>query len=322
MEASATLSTLLTRSWNVMRRTRSALLVGILAISFLSVLMQVVVGERVGAETARQVQTLLGERKYQQLLSEMRLDGATLLQWQEFSRKVSSEVQDQFTNLSREQRQEFVTKAIRDGLGNLFPILIIFIPLFILLLSWSRTFFLHLSLSPQMNVQSAVARTTQTFLPVLLLGACAFIASLIWVPVVMFLLIAFTPYAIILFFLALIPPCYLGPRFAMAPVLYLRREAGIIGSLEQSFHRSRGHYWKIVGNMLAAAVVSGVVLWLLLTLTDILAAVAGISVFLLVLYWARQACSFTTAAYITVFLGQLSLSLLESPQKMMMRKVQ
>ena len=63
-----------------------------------------------------------------------------------------------------------------------------------------------------------------------------------------------------LFIFSLAAPVALGPRFFPAPVLYLR-EGGIIRSAVGSFRRSKGSWGKIVGNMLLASALVGIILW-------------------------------------------------------------
>ncbi len=315
------LSELLAQAWTLMVRARRQLLWGIVAISFLSVLMQVVVGDRVGTEAATQVRKLLGEQRYQQLVSEMRLQGAgDAAQLQNFSGQVATVVQEKFASLSSAEQRAFLSSAIQESLIDLLPVLSIFLPLFLLLTVWSRTFFLHLGLHPEWDFSTAIGRSTQKFLPLLVVFALLFLCSLAWLPGVTFFLIPYSPFAVLLFLISFVPPAILVPRFALAPVICLTG-GGVVRSVGQSFRRSKGRYWKIVGNVLAALLLSTIALWFLLTVSDIVGAVLNFSYVLLFLYWLRQALSFGSAAYRTVFLARLSDSLLQGPQKMMARKV-
>ena len=44
----------------------------------------------------------------------------------------------------------------------------------------------------------------------------------------------------------------IGPRLLLAPVIYLRQKTGIMESVRLSYAKSRGYWWKIVGNALLA----------------------------------------------------------------------
>ena len=140
------------------------------------------------------------------------------------------------------------------------------------------------------------------------------VAGLAWLPVLCFLLIQYSPYAAFLFFLSFLAPVILLPRFALAPAYYMR-EGGILKSLENSFQRTKGVWWKVVGNLFTALLLSILVLWFALTVIDIAAAVLAAAGVLLVLYWLRQVFSFAASGYRCIFLMRLAEAVHKVPRK-------
>ncbi|MFA6039428.1 MAG: hypothetical protein WCV62_05410 [Candidatus Peribacteraceae bacterium] len=312
----SSLTTLLTASWSAMRANFRTILLCLAAVAVLSVLMQVVVGERVGTAAATQVRRLVGEARYQELATELQLqEGATTARWQEFSRRVGDEVRLKFEALDREERQEFLMTALQEGLRELLPVLLIFGPLFLLLIAWSRAFFLRLAVAPA-PFPVAIGRATQTFLPLTAVYIVMLVAGLAWLPPLCFLLISYSPYFAFLFVLSFLGPVILLPRLALAPAYYVK-EGGIVKSLENSFHRTKGVWWKVVGSLAAASLLSFLVLWFALTVIDIVAAVIAVSGVLLVLYWLRQVFSFAAAGYRTIFLLRLAEAVQKNPRRPM-----
>lgn len=155
----------------------------------------------------------------------------------------------------------------------------------------SSVYYLVLATDKLCSTAAAMKRSLQVLVPLIGLGIWISIRSFIWVPFVGFIV------AIVLM-----------PRFLPAPVLLLQGEKGIMNIVSQSYVRTRGYWWKIMGNILAAMLCS---LIAFIAFNVSLRTLAGGSVVALSL--GSAVISQLVTAYITFFVAALSNTVLGHP---------
>lgn len=103
-------------------------------------------------------------------------------------------------------------------------------------------------------------RTPRLFFPAFGLFIWMLIRTYVWVPLVLLPLTIVFPSPVLLFGLviaAVILGVVFGPRFALAPVFLVQQGGGVRASAQKSFEASAGFWWKIVGNLIVASILIG-----------------------------------------------------------------
>ena len=154
-----------------------------------------------------------------------------------------------------------------------------------------KTYFLVVAVEETEDPADAFIRACRVVFPLIGIHIWMFLRSFVWIPLV-------GP------FIGLV----IGPRLMLAPVVYLREGTGIVESVRISNERSRGYWWKIVGNGFLAGIAIGIVMfvaWIVLSI--VLSMVPPVSAFAFVV--VPQ----IALAFGTVFYAHLSGEILSHP---------
>jgi hypothetical protein len=161
----------------------------------------------------------------------------------------------------------------------------------IIIAIFSHAYFLLLAVSPTQDFMAVLRRTPGYFFPLLGLWIWIFLRSFIWIP-----------------FLGIIPAIILGPRFIGSSLILVKEKRGIRESVSQSYARTKGYWGKIVGNMFVAGIcvaLAGIVLGIVTGMVGFVIPFGGI--------WLQAIVKETFAAFMTVFMIQLVMTLLSNP---------
>jgi hypothetical protein len=142
------------------------------------------------------------------------------------------------------------------------------------------------------DVNGTLARVKSAFFSLFLVNLWTMLRSFIWIPI-----------------LGLIPAIILGPRFVAAPLIHLTEGKGVTASVSDSYRRTRGHWAKIVGNVIVAALVAFVVTIVVDMVLGLLLMASPPAMLI-----AKQIVSQAVAAYMAVFTVRLSHTILQHPR--------
>lgn len=164
------------------------------------------------------------------------------------------------------------------------------------------------------DVSSTLKRATTVMFPLIGVSIWSTIRSFVWVPVLVIIALPFlgAP-GLMLIPVAIAAAFVLGllfyPRFIAAPLIFLAERKGITGSVDDSFRRTRGYWGKIVGNMLVAMIVFGILSFVVnMVLALALSSVPAVLAIL------TQIVSQLVMAVSTVFSVRLSHTILQHPR--------
>lgn len=104
-----------------------------------------------------------------------------------------------------------------------------------LLTAVGGVYYLVVAVENPRSLGTAIQRSAKVLFPLIGLGVWISIRSFIWIPLV-----------------GLLIALLIMPRFVPAPVLLLREEKGFLHAARESYTRTKGHWWKIMGNIFAA----------------------------------------------------------------------
>ena len=164
------------------------------------------------------------------------------------------------------------------------------------------------------DVRTTLNRAAREMFPLVGVSIWSFIRSFVWIPVLALVLVPFLGAgALALMPLAIGAAVVLAivfyPRFIAAPLIFLAERKGVVGSVNDSYLRTRGYWAKIVGNMIVAMIALGIASFVV---TMLLAAVlSSVPVVLAVL---SQIVSQLVMALSTVFSVRLSHTVLQHPR--------
>lgn len=315
MPKSLSLGALLSLSFQTVRRTWRTLLVGMVAVSILMVLMQTVLGRSLSGAADPVVRQLLGEERYRQVMAEIQVERGSPGTLNDLAAKVGDEVATKIAALPAGEEKAALQAVVGKAVRDLLPVVLLFVPLLFIVSLWARAFFLTVPLLPEAGQASeAVSRATRTFLPLFCVSVVTLFLSGLWLPFLVLLLMLMWPALWPLFALSLVVPVVLGPRFYPAPVLYLR-EGGILRSTIGSFRRTKGFWGKMVGNMILASVLVGIILWVVGSIVASLETAFPSSQLSLLFAWIGQMVQLAGTAYIIAFQVYLSLTVLGNPRQ-------
>ncbi len=277
---------------------------GIAAVALVCVLLQIVMEQRIGAEVSIQLQRLLGDQRYQQIMTELQTqtgqsDPQTVIQ------TVADEAAKKIDSLSPADQSAFLTTLVRESLPILSVVAFLLL-LYFLISIWIRGYFFQIALIPGADFRELVARTTGSYFRFLGAIFATFFASCIWLPILLLPALA-TPF-FPLFFLSVLLPFFLVPRLSLSPFLVLKGEK-IRRSIGESFRRSRGSYWKIVITLFLSALCAGVVAVFLTLILSALMSLSPPSI-LFFFAWMREIIALLSVAFVTMTLALLSQEIL------------
>lgn len=177
--------------------------------------------------------------------------------------------------------------------AKMIPAFVLFTLVSALLSIIANAYYLALVADGGQSIGPAFARVPRLILPLLCVWVLILLLSFLWIP-----------------FLGILLAIIIGPRLALAPVILVQEKAKIIESIKLSYHRTRGYWCKVVGNMLVVvlllmvvSVIMGVLLSLLSTASPYLVTVL------------MQFVGYLTLAYATVFTVQLEGTITKNPKK-------
>lgn len=287
-----------------MRTQWRSLLAGALAIAFLSMLMQLVIGQRLQPIIEQNIAGLIGEQRLHELQTQAQAGAID-------ASKIGDEVSQAFNALTPEKQDAALSAAV-SSLAPAVPVILGFGSLILLLSLWARSFFLATA-SQAAAFGTLVSRATRTLIPLIVIGILIAVYSGVWLP---FLCLLFLPQSSV--FLILVPlsfavPIVFLPRFVAAPLLLLRGSS-VLQSVHGSWRASAGYWGKIVGNVLVATAFASVMSWALTMVLDVLAGLVPWSGILPAVLWASWVITLGAVGYRTMFLVDLSAAILAHPR--------
>lgn len=162
---------------------------------------------------------------------------------------------------------------------------------YLVLMLLGKAYFLVVAVEKTEDPADAFLRACRVVFPLIGIYIWTFLRSFVWIPVV-----------------GPIFGLVIGPRLMLAPVVYLREGTGIMESVSVSYQRSRGYWWKIVGNALLAGFCIGIVMVVTsIVLATLLGMVPPVSAYVFVV--VPQ----IAIAFGTVFYALLSKEVLNNP---------
>jgi len=173
------------------------------------------------------------------------------------------------------------------------PTFAVFFVIMILVSMTSSVYFLLLVIRNAQSAGSVFSEIQGYIFPMIGLWIWMFLRSFVWIPLLGFVIAIF-----------------IGPRLALAPVILLRENKGVLESTRQSYTMSRGYWGKITGNLLVMALCVWVVMMIALV------AAGAITAFVPVLGMTiMSVLQYVSMAYGTIFTVRLSDTILQNPLK-------
>lgn len=186
-----------------------------------------------------------------------------------------------------------IEAAAGDVISNMIPIIaFVTFGIFILTIIVS-TFFTILAVEGSTNFMTTLRRVPSLILPMFGVWIWSFLRSFAWIPIIGVVL------AIII-----------GPRLIMSSVILIKEKTGVRESVKLSYNRSRGYWGKIVGNCIVAALVTMLAMLVLSMVIGMSAVVSGTLAAML-----GALAQNLTMAYGTIFIVNLSNTILENPMQ-------
>gem|GEM_PF-475025 len=161
----------------------------------------------------------------------------------------------------------------------------------IILTVLASAYYYMITLGAVKDPVKAASGIPKLFLPLLGLHVWIFLRSFIWIPII-----------------GLIPAIILCPRFVLAPVILIQEKKGIMQSVTESYKRTTGYWGKIAGNIIVMALCAfalGIVVGIISGL------LGNISPYISL--WINSVFQYLVFAYATVFVVQLSLTIMSNP---------
>lgn len=165
------------------------------------------------------------------------------------------------------------------------------------LLAWfiisvlSGAYFLCFGLEKGKEPTEILNNAVFLFLPLLGVWIWSFLRSFLWIPL-----------------FGVIPAIILTPRFALAPVILANQKKGVLGSVSESYQKTRGYWGKIMGNLIVVGLVCLLVSWGVSLVTIPVAMTS--KVFSI---WIHAVAQQAVMGYGVVFLVLLTKTILENP---------
>jgi hypothetical protein len=153
----------------------------------------------------------------------------------------------------------------------------------------ATAYYLFFSLGKGKDAVEILGNSLHAVFPLLGVWIWSFLRSFIWVPLI-----------------GIIPAVILGPRFALAPVILISQGKGVVGSVSESYGKTRGFWGKIVGNMLLLGLILMLISWVA---GIVIIPVAGVSGVLSI--WIHSVVQQGATAYGVMFLMLLTKTILE-----------
>lgn len=271
----ATLSTLLSDSWNFYQKNMTAIVIASvvvgLIVGFFGLYAQQKIGSSMGINMDRMEDVMDGMRDGDEgALKELEAMGNAL--------------EEQFGGTQAQQMQAMMGYAKGAlpfvGLTAIIGFLV----------SVAFYAFMLLLVVEQKDTAATANRTAGMFLPLLGLYLWIFIRSFVWIP-----------------FLGIIVAIILGPRFVLSPLILVKEKKGVFESATLSYKRTSGYWGKIVGNM----IVAGGLLWIVMAVVTMVLSMGGFSVTTVVGAVAKQ----LVMAYFIIFATLLAAAILKGGKK-------
>lgn len=223
---------------------------------------------------------------------------------------VMSKVKATFDAMSEEEREQAGTEMMVRLMGDVAPVFIGFIVLSAIMKLWTGSFFLLLGIRKNPRFGTLAGEAITWMLPVLGVGFMIGLAAVGWmigVGILAFIL-SFVHEALAPLTLIIVGVGGLitfGPRLCLAPVLLLQDDAGVIGSIKRSFRITKGRWLKVVGNLIGAAAMVWIALFLVQFVLNIVMNMVPSAPFALVVGQLLVFATLLGTAYQTVFLVRL-----------------
>ena len=162
----------------------------------------------------------------------------------------------------------------------------------------ATAYYLFFSLGKGKDAVEILGNSVHAVFPLLGVWIWSFIRSFAWIPLI-----------------GIIPAVILGPRFALAPVILVTQNKGVMGSVAESYAKTRGYWGKIVGNLLVLGCILMLVSWAVSLVTIPLAVMSRV-----LSIWIHAVVQQGTMAYGVMFLVLLTKTILEQTHGMTKKK--
>lgn len=179
-------------------------------------------------------------------------------------------------------------------LGEMAPVFGLYSLLVSVLSMFGVAYYLVFAVNSTLTPQQAASQGLKKFFPLLGTSIWSFLRSFAWLPI-----------PIVNFALAV----YFGPRFAMSGVLLAKEELGVVKSVSESYHRSKGHWWKLFSDLFVLAIILGIAMIVLNIAVSIVFAFSSWLTQLGVMFISQFAM-----AYATVFAVKLTETIVSNPK--------
>lgn len=157
----------------------------------------------------------------------------------ELEEMMASGFGEQFEGMEEEEVLKHLWTTLMSDIISFVKTIILMFLLTSLVKVLSLTYYQLLAIRKSNDAFSLLSDTAGVALPMLGLSIWIFLRSFLWIP-------------ILGWFIAI----FIGPRFALAPYLYLTQRKGVFAAASDSYVKTSGYWGTIVGNMFIAALVS------------------------------------------------------------------
>lgn len=278
--AVAPFGSLLSRSWRFYSSHIVAILVGVVAASIVTLLLQMAFAA-----------SLPSSGRFKQM-------GVDLERVQELQQRVASGDQAAADQLDREMKSQI--ERMSSGMifafaKQLGPIFLVFLIIQMIVMTAVSVYYILLVLEDRSITGAATGMLGYVF-PMIGLALWTFLRSFAWIPI-----------------LGIIPAIILGPRFLPSGVILIQERKGILESAQQSYERTSGSWGKIVGNIIVVASI----VWVLLFISGLVLNMLfpGLQSPSLLNAFLFTLVTQLVGAFLLIFMVYLSLAVLDDTKK-------
>ncbi|HLD32600.1 MAG TPA: hypothetical protein VJB10_03360 [Candidatus Peribacteraceae bacterium] len=238
-------------SWNLFVRSFALLLASAVVLAVFYAFLVTSLSRTMDHDIAKVAQSFgLPEGRYEEYMQRMEEgdEEAATKMMQEIS-----VVAEQLENMTEGERETYVLERARSMTDALSPYFLLFGVFSLILLFCGALVSLVVYTEDHGHVIDAMRRCGTLFLPMIVVWLWAFARSFGWV-VFLGLVPGLVFLAPVFMLVSVVAAIVMGPLLVFAPVLLVQEHLGPGAAVKESLRRSRGHWGRIVGPLLALGV--------------------------------------------------------------------
>ena len=232
----APLGSLLSNALQVCRTRTRPFLIGVVLFGSLVAIISVVSNKNIEGHIWQGMQRLgIDQNRMMELQEQLQSgdEGAMEAAMEEMNSTMGG-----IEGMSDEDREALFRKEGLAMMIRVLPVMSLGILAWFIISVLSGAYFLCFGLEKGKEPTDILSKAVPLFFPLLGVWIWSFLRSFAWIP-----------------FIGIIPAIILGPRFALAPVILVNQKKGVLGSVSESYQKTRGYWGKIVGNLIVVGLV-------------------------------------------------------------------